>query len=85
MEDLWRDLRETAERIDPNAELVTPVSARGFRIEATVDDRFVVRFRDSGEERPLHREQFDVLVDRLDDGLVSLEDLPPVSSRTRQY
>ena len=77
MDELWRELRETCERIDPEAELVTPVSERPFAVAATFDDRIVIRFRDSGEERPLHREQFEVLADRLRDGPVSLERLPP--------
>ena len=77
MSDLWRRLREECERIDPEAELVTPVSERRFRVEATFDDRMIVRFGDSGEERTLRREQFDVLADRLDDGPISLSDLPP--------
>ena len=77
MRERWRHLRETCERVDPNAELLTPVSERPFRIESTFDDRIVVRFRDSGEERPLHREQFEVLLDRLEDGPLSLGNLPP--------
>ncbi len=77
MSELWRTLREECERIDPAAELSTPVSERRFRVEATFDDRLIVRFVDSGEERTLRREQFDVLADRLVDGPISLSDLPP--------
>lgn len=77
MSEFWQRLREECERLEPAAELVTPVSERAFGIEATFDDRIVVRFRDSDEERPLHREQFDVLVDRLEEGSIPLESLPP--------
>lgn len=77
MNELWNQLCEECEHIDPKAELVTPVSKRPFGIETTFEDRIVIRYRDSGEERPLHREQFDVLADRLEDGPLSLEDLPP--------
>lgn len=77
MNELWNRLCEDCEHVDPEAELVTPVSKRPFGIETTFEDRIVIRYRDSGEERPLHREQFDVLADRLEDGPLSLRDLPP--------
>ena len=73
----WEALREECERLDPGAELRTPVSERGFRIQATFGDRIVVRFQDSGESRPLWREQFGVLTDRLEDGPIALANLPP--------
>lgn len=71
----WHDLREQSERLDPSAELVTPVSERPFRIGATYDDRIVVRFQDSGEERQLWREQFEVLADRLTAEEIDVTDL----------
>ena len=74
---LWHDLREQSERLDPGALLVTPVSDRPFRVEATFGDRIVIRFQDSGEDRQLWREQFEVLTDRLDDGPIPVTDLPP--------
>lgn len=77
MNELWRRLREECERLDPEAELITPISERPFQIEATFEDRIVVRFRDSGEERSLYREQFDVLTDRLEKSSISLGTLPP--------
>ena len=73
----WHDLREQCERLDPGAELVTPLSDRRFRVETTHEDRIEIGFRDSGEELPLWREQFDALADRLDDGPVTLANLPP--------
>ena len=73
----WEDLREQCERLDPGAELVTPLSDRQFEIETTADDRIEIGFRDSGEGIPLWREQFDVLADRLSDGPVTLANLPP--------
>ncbi|WP_254768660.1 hypothetical protein [Salinilacihabitans rarus] len=73
----WHDLREACESIERGSVLVTPVSERRFRIEATFDDRIVVRFLDSEEERTLWREQFEVFADRLADGPVPVEGLPP--------
>ncbi len=76
-DDRWRDVRTACERLEPGAELVTPVSGRRFRIGATYDDRIVVRFTDSGEERPLGREQFELFVDRLADGPIDVTRLTP--------
>ncbi len=77
MSEYWRPLREACERLEPGSELVTPISERSFGIEAAFEDQIVTRFRDSGEERPLHRDQFDVLTDRLEESPLSLETLPP--------
>lgn len=73
----WDELREQAEQLIPGTELTTPVSGRRFEIESTFSDRIVVRFQDSGEERPLHRDQFEVLLQRLDDGPIPVAGLPP--------
>jgi hypothetical protein len=74
---VWRGVRRQCESLEPGAELVTPVSGRSFRIESTFDDRIVVRFTDSEEERPLWREQFEMLVDRLGDGPIQVPALAP--------
>jgi hypothetical protein len=73
MSELWDSLRDECENLAPATELVTPVSDRPFRIEATFENHIVVRFRDSGEERSLRRRQFETL----DDGPIPLDDLPP--------
>ncbi|MEY7848358.1 hypothetical protein AB7C87_04050 [Natrarchaeobius sp. A-rgal3] len=73
----WTDLRSACEELESGAELETPVSGRRFEPIDTNDDRIVVRFADSGEERPLWREQFDVLVDQLEGNSVAVEDLQP--------
>lgn len=75
--DVWQGVRRQCESLEPGAELVTPVSGRSFRIESTFDDRIVVRFTDSEEERPLWREQFEMLVDRLDDEPIRIPALAP--------
>jgi len=54
----------------------TPVSERLFEVEATFGDRIDVRFQDSGQTRSLHREQFEVLTDRVDDTPLALDSLP---------
>ncbi|WP_312910821.1 hypothetical protein [Natronosalvus caseinilyticus] len=73
----WNALRDACRSLEPGAELVTPVSERAFRITDALEDRLVIQFVDSGEERPLHREQFDVLAEQLEGGPIPLAELPP--------
>ncbi|QCS42559.1 hypothetical protein [Natrinema versiforme] len=76
-DDTWASLRQQCEALEPGTELLTPVSERPFEVERTDDDRIVVRFGDSGETRPLWREQFVVFLERLDEGEVSIDHLQP--------
>ncbi|QSW99022.1 hypothetical protein [Haloterrigena alkaliphila] len=76
-DETWADLRSQCGAVEPGAELVTPLSKRPFRIDATADDRIVVRFTDSTEERPLWREQFGVLDEQLEGGEMAVADLQP--------
>ncbi|WP_254764211.1 hypothetical protein [Natrinema marinum] len=75
--DTWTTLRRRCDSLEPGSELVTPVSDRPFGIARTADDRIVVRFGDSGERRPLWREQFVVFLEQLDEGAVPIDELPP--------
>ena len=77
MTEFWPRLREACDRLESGTRLLTPVSERPFELERTLEDRIEIRFRDSGEERTLHREQFDVLGEHLEDGPLDLETLPP--------
>lgn len=74
---VWAAIRDRVERLEPGAALVTPISDRPFRIELADEERILIRFQDSGEERRLWREQFEVLADRLSDGALGVDDLPP--------
>ncbi|WP_323174013.1 hypothetical protein [Natrialba sp. PRR66] len=73
----WTALRTQCETLDPGTELETPVSDRRFSVVRTAGDRIAVRFEDSGEERPLWRDQFDVFVDQLANTQVAVADLQP--------
>ena len=75
-DEFWTELRATCGELDAGAELETPVSGRRFRIGGVEDDRIVARFVDSGEERPLWREQFEVFVDGADRS-IRVDDLQP--------
>lgn len=76
-ESFWNDLQARCERLESGAALLTPVSERTFGIESIERDRIVIQFGDSGEERPLWREQFEVFLERLADDSIPVDDLPP--------
>lgn len=63
---MWRELRERCEAVDADTVLVTPASGRVFAIDSVGDDRIVVEYLETDEERPLWRNQFEVLYDRLE-------------------
>jgi len=76
-EELWNAIQERCAALEPGTELVTPLSDRPFRIREISTDRLQIRFDDSGEKRPLWREQFDVLTDRLAEHRLAVVELPP--------
>jgi len=65
---VWTDLRRRCDALSPDTAFVTPASERPFRVAVSYDDRLVVRYRETGEERTLWRDQFELLYDRLGDG-----------------
>ncbi len=76
-EGLWNAIQERCGALEPGTELVTPLSNRPFRVREISVDRLQIRFDDSGEKRPLWREQFEVLADRLEEQRLAVADLPP--------
>lgn len=82
MSDFWTRLCQACAQLEPGAALETPVSERLFEIEDRFDDRFVIRFQDSGEERTLRREQFEVVIDSMNGEPLALDSLP---SRVEPY
>jgi len=75
--ELWSAIQERCSALEPGTELVTPLSNRPFRVREITADRLQIRFDDSGEKRPLWREQFEVLADRLKESRLAIADLPP--------
>lgn len=76
-EERWNAIQERCSVLEPGTELVTPLSNRPFRVREISTDRLQIRFDDSGEKRPLWREQFEVLADRLEEQRLAIVDLPP--------
>ena len=76
-EELWNAIQERCAALEPGTELVTPLSDRPFRVREISTDRLQIRFDDSGEKRPLWREQFEVLTDRLAEHRLAVAELPP--------
>lgn len=76
-EELWSAIQERCAVLEQGTELVTPLSNRPFRVREISTDELQIRFDDSGEKRPLWREQFEVLADRLEEHRLVVADLQP--------
>lgn len=65
----WHTLLDECEALAEDATLLTPLSQTRFRITDVQEHRIVVEFldRDVDETRPLQREQFETLYERISD------------------
>lgn len=77
----WHTLLEKLEELPEGATLVTPLSHKQFHVTDVQEHRVVIEFHENNEERPLQREQFETLFQRIWDsnGRFELERLPPDS------
>jgi len=77
----WHTLLDECEDLAENATLLTPLSQSRFRITDVQEHRIVVEFldRDVDETRPLQRDQFETLHERIGDAVdgFDLSRLPP--------
>ena len=75
----WHTLLEELDELADDAVLITPLSHDRFRVTDVQEHRVVVTFEDTGERRPLQRDQFDTLYRRIQDskGAFDLDRLPP--------
>ncbi|QSG07615.1 DUF2800 domain-containing protein [Halapricum desulfuricans] len=75
----WHTLLEELDELDDGAELITPLSHDRFRVTDVQEHRVVVTFGDTGERRPLQRDQFETLYRRIQDSddEFDLDRLPP--------
>ncbi|ELZ02546.1 coiled-coil domain-containing protein [Natrialba asiatica] len=74
----WHTLLETIAELPPDATLLTPLSRDPFQITETQDHRILVEFEHESETVPLQREQFETLLQRVQDtaGGFDLDRLP---------
>lgn len=75
----WHTLLEECEALPEDATLVTPLSADRFHITDVQEHRIIIEGVDSGDSRPLQRDQFETLYRRImeaTDGF-DLDRLPP--------
>ena len=63
----WHTLLDELDELSDGAELITPLSHDQFRIADVQEHRVIITFPDSGEQRPLQREQFETLYRRIQD------------------
>ncbi|PSP54892.1 hypothetical protein BRC82_07770 [Halobacteriales archaeon QS_1_67_19] len=75
----WHTLLDELDRLGEGAELITPLSHDRFHITDIQEYRVVVQYSDSDETRPLQRDQFETLYQRIQDttGGFDLSRLPP--------
>ena len=75
----WHTLVEELDELTDGAELITPLSHDKFRVMDVQEHRVVITLDDTGERRPLQRDQFETLYRRIQDsgGEFDLDRLPP--------
>jgi len=75
----WHTLLEECEALPEGAMLRTPLSDIRFCITDVQEHRIIIELAESGESRPLHREQFETLYQRLTETAdeFELDRLPP--------
>ena len=75
----WHTLLEELEELSGGATLITPLSHERFRITDIQEHRVIIQIDETGEKRPLQREQFETLYRRVteESGGFELDRLPP--------
>lgn len=75
----WNNLIREADDLPSDATLVTPLSNKHFRITDVQDHRIIIEFEESGNSRPLQRDQFESLYNRIDEAIegFDLDNIPP--------
>ncbi|MCD2201068.1 hypothetical protein LPA44_14360 [Halobacterium sp. KA-4] len=75
----WHTLLDELDDLPDDAELTTPISHDRFRITDVQEHHVVITLDDSGNQRPLQRDQFETLYRRIQDskGAFDIGRLPP--------
>ena len=74
----WHTLLETLEELPSDATLLSPLSRKPFRVADIQEPRILISYREADETIPLDRDQFETLVQRIDEahGGFDLDRLP---------
>lgn len=74
----WHTLLENVEQLPSNAILLTPLSRKPFGVKDVQEHRILVEYREDDGTVPLQREQFETLLQRIDEsrGSFDLDNLP---------
>lgn len=75
----WDNLLDRLDDLPADAVFVTPLSRKSFRVTDVQQHRVLIQYRDSSGTRPLQREQFETLYERVTGARngFDLERLPP--------
>lgn len=75
----WGTLLDRLDGLGDDATLITPLSNKRFQIDDVQEHRVIITLEDSGEKRPLQRDQFETLYRRIQDAPdgFELDRLPP--------
>ncbi len=75
----WHTLLEELEALSDGATLITPLSHKRFGVTDIQEHRIIIKIDETGEKRPLQREQFETLYRRVTEeaGRFQLDRLPP--------
>lgn len=75
----WHTLLDRLDELPEGATLITPLSRKRFHVTDVQEHRVVIEYEDSGESRPLQRDQFETLFRRIteESGRFKLDRLPP--------
>jgi hypothetical protein len=74
----WHTLLENVEELPPDATLLTPLSRKPLTVKDVQEHRVLVTYRDGDGTLPLQREQFETLLQRIEErrGSFDLNKLP---------
>jgi len=75
----WHTVLDELGELPAGATFVTPITNKRFIVTETQEHRVIIEFQGSGNSRPLQRDQFETLYDRIEDAAdgFDLDRLPP--------
>jgi hypothetical protein len=81
----WHTLLEQIEELPADATLLTPVTHKALRITGSQDHRVIVEYEADDDTRPLQRDQFETLLQRVGDAPGNAFDLDRLPADAAPY